>query len=169
MKQKFETEVMEQLKKGYSPVYAGEEGYVMITMNGYMAAAEYAGAERSHFWYGGVEFLLIDVEAREDEIEAEEFDFMPAKIEEDFEEISPEEIESPDLEDAEAMYRLINDRLRLLAARLYEMRCDRLLQPEATKIEDNIQDIVTEMERHEKMLSRIMAYIRAKNLEVKKE
>ena len=53
MKQEFESKFMEKLKKGYCPVYAGEEGYVMITMKGYLAAAEYASAERPHFWYGG--------------------------------------------------------------------------------------------------------------------
>lgn len=164
MKQKFESDVMEKLKKGYRPVYEGEEGFIAISMKAYLAAAEYAAAERSHFWYGDVEFLLIDVEAREDEIEAEGYDFMPAENE-------SEDTESPegrsdeicsDLEDAEGMYMLVNERLSELGGQLYDLRCDRLLKPEATEIDGKIQDIVLEMARYEKMVLRILAYIRAK-------
>lgn len=173
MKREVENKIIEKIKKGCQPVYYGEEGFIVISMKAYLTAAEYAGAESSYFYYGDVCFDLINVNNRSDEIEAEDFDFMPLKLEEDFEEISPEEIESPEgrsdeivsnLEDAEAMYMLINDRLRLLAARLYELRHDRVLNPEVRKIDDNIQDIVAEMERYEKMLSRIIAYIRAKKL-----
>ena len=80
MKQKFETEVMEQLKKGFQPVYYGEEGFIAISMKAYLTAAEYADAERYHFWYGDVRFDLIDLDNRSEEIEAEDFDFMPRKV-----------------------------------------------------------------------------------------
>lgn len=80
MKKELETIIMEQLKKGYYPVYVGEEGYVMITVKAYLAAAEYAQAEKSYFCYGDVCFEMIDVNNRSDEIEAEDYDFMPRKV-----------------------------------------------------------------------------------------
>lgn len=51
MKRELESIIMEQLKKGYCPVYVGEEGYILISMKAYLAAAEYAGAEDICFWY----------------------------------------------------------------------------------------------------------------------
>ena len=240
MKQKFETEVMEQLKKGFQPVYYGEEGFIAISMKAYLAAAEYAGAERPHFCYGDVEFLLIDVEAREDEIEAEDFDFMPRKVAFDS---SDEEVEgcnfkvgdiirpTPEadnhylhtgsdmieaevvdiksqklieievrqhiskafigesfyvdpayfelagetkassaddifqlVEDIEAAYVVIADKCTALAMSLYNLYCDRLLDPKDGAVCDRIQAIISERERYEKILSRLAGY-----MEVKKE
>lgn len=43
MKKELETIIMEQLKKGYCPVYVGEEGYIIITMKAYLTAG---GEER---------------------------------------------------------------------------------------------------------------------------
>lgn len=99
------------------------------------------------------------VYAGEDEIEAEEFDFMLRKREDATPEARADEIVS-DLEDAEAIYMCVTERIRALAERLYDLYCDRLLKPEATEIDKNIFDIVTEMGRYEKMLSRILEYIR---------
>ena len=78
MKKELETIIMEQLKKGYCPVYAGEEGYIIITMKAYLAAAEYA-AEDLCFWYDDLCYDMIDVETREDEIEGGHFNFMSRK------------------------------------------------------------------------------------------
>lgn len=77
MKKELESIIMEQLKKGYCPVYAREEGYIVITMKAYLAAAEYAGAEDLRFWYDDLCYDMIDVETREDEIEGGHFTFMP--------------------------------------------------------------------------------------------
>lgn len=176
MKREMENRIMEELKKGYRPVYAGEEGYVMITMNAYLAAAEYAGAEDLCFWYDDLCYDMIDVETREEEIEGGYFNFMPRKIKEDFEEISREEIESnicpnpegrsdeifSDLEDVNDMCMLINERIRALAGDLYELHCDMLLRPEEIEIENKVQDIVAEMAQYEKIFLRIIEYIRKK-------
>jgi hypothetical protein len=81
MKKELETIIMEQLKKGYCPAYVGEEGYIIITMKAYLAAAEYAGAEDICFWYDELYYGMIDVETKEDEIEGGHFTFMPRKEE----------------------------------------------------------------------------------------
>ena len=174
MKQKFESDVMEKLKKGYLPVYEGEEGFIAISIKAYLAAAEYADAVRSRFWYGDLFFDLIDVIVRSEEIEAEDYDFMPAEIErEDADSMAPEtESEAradeifPDLEDVNDRYMLIAAGIRALAVDLYELHCDMLLRPE--EIENKIQDIVAEMARYEKIFLRNTEYIRKKS-EVKKE
>ena len=88
MRKELENMIIEKMKQGYYPIYVGEEGFIVITMKAYLAAAEYADAEVPHFWYGDVCFDLLDVVNRSEEIEAEDFDFMPRKIEEDFEDIS---------------------------------------------------------------------------------
>lgn len=167
---------MEQLKKGYYPVYVGEEGYIIITMKAYLAAAEYAGAEDIRFWYDELCYDMIDAETREDEIEGGYFTFMPRepykfKVGDTIcpnPEARADEIFS-DLEDAEAMYMLINDHLSALDGQLYDLRIDKLLKSEVAEIDDEIQDIALEMARYEKMLMRIIEYIRIRNLEVKKE
>jgi len=81
MKRELESIIMEELKKGYCPVYAGEEGYILISMKDYLAAAEYAGAEYPCFWYDDLCYDMIDVESREDEIEGGHFNLMPRKEE----------------------------------------------------------------------------------------
>ena len=81
MKRELESVIMEQLKKGYYPAYAGEEGYILISMKGYLAAAEYAGAEDPCFWYDDLFYAMIDVESGEDKIEGGHFNFMPRKEE----------------------------------------------------------------------------------------
>lgn len=77
MKKELETIIMEQLKKGYYPVYVGEEGYIIITMKAYLAAAEYAGAEDICFWYDDLYYGMIDIKERSEEIEDKDFEFMP--------------------------------------------------------------------------------------------
>lgn len=81
MKRELESVIMEQLKKGYYPAYAGEEGYILISMKGYLAAAEYAGAEDPCFWYDDLFYAMIDVELGEDKIEGGHLNLMPRKEE----------------------------------------------------------------------------------------
>lgn len=81
MKRELESVIMEQLKKGYYPVYVGEEGYILISMKGYLAAAEYANAAGVRFCYDDLCYDMIDIKERSEEIEDKDFEFMPSKVE----------------------------------------------------------------------------------------
>lgn len=235
MKKELETVIMEQLKKGYCPAYAGEEGYIMITMKAYLAAAEYAGAEDPCFWYDDLFYDMIDVESGEDKIEGEHFNFMPRKEECKFKVgdiicptpeadrqynytgsnmISAEVIEIKgrnlmeirvkqheektllgklfhvdpsyfelarniklisgddifsDLEDIELVYRAIEERILLLAGSIANLQ-DNTKNTNAICGNDRIQGAILDMERYEKILSRIVEYEKVRNiLEVKRD
>ena len=230
MKKELETIIMEQLKKGYCPVYAGEEGYILITMKAYLAASEYAGAEDICFCYDDLCYDMIDVETREDEIEGGYFNFMPRKayrfkvgdiicptpeadrqydytgtnmisaevteikgrnlmeirvkqhrdksfvgklfyvnpsyfeLATNIKLISADDIFS-DMEDIELVYRAVNEKIILLYSSI-------------TNLLDNVKntndtcenDMILDMERYEKILSRIVEYEKVRKfLEVKRD
>ena len=226
MKKELEAIIMEQLKKGYCPVYAGEEGYIIITMKAYLAAAEYAGAENLRFWYDYLCYDMIDVEAREDEIEGGYFNFMPREaykfkvgdiicptteadrhygytgtnmISAEVTEIkgrnlmeirvkqhkdktligklfhvNPSYFEFAtniklisdddiflDLEDIELVYRAINEKIILLATSIESLEYNTKNMND-TRENDIIQDMILDMERYEKILSRIVEYEKSK-------
>lgn len=233
MKKELEAIIMEQLKKGYCPVYAGEEGYIIITMKAYLAAAEYAGAENLRFWYDDLCYDMIDVEAREDEIEGGHFNFMPREaykfkvgdiicptteadrhygytgtnmISAEVTEIkgrnlmeirvkqhkdktllgrlfhvNPSYFELAtniklisaddiflDLEDIELVYRAINEKIILLATSIESLEYNTKNMND-TRENDIIQDMILDMERYEKILSRIVEYEKVrKQMEVKR-
>lgn len=233
MKKELEAIIMEQLKKGYCPVYAGEEGYIIITMKAYIAAAEYAGAEDLRFWYDDLCYDMIDVETREDEIEGGHFNFMPreaykfkvgdiicptteadrhygytgtnmisAEVTEikgrnlmeirvkqhkdktllgkvfhvnpsyfelatNIKLISADDIFS-DLEDINLVYRAVNKEIISLGASLSDLQYN-ILNTDAICENDRIQGVVLDMERYEKILSRIVEYEKVrKQMEVKR-
>ena len=197
MKQKFETEVMEQLKKGFQPVYYGEEGFIAISMKAYLAAAECAGAERSRFCYGEVCFDLIDVIDRSEEIEAEDYDFMPAEIEwEDADSMAPEtesedaysmpcnfkvgDIIRPtpearsddifsDLEDIDLVYRAIDEKMSNLGGAIYYLKSWREDLNEI-RLNEKLEDLSKELNRYEAIFDRIVEYEKVrKQMEVKKD
>lgn len=237
MKRELEEKIIEKIKKGCQPVYYGEEGFIVISMKAYMAAAEYADAESSYFWYGDVYFEMVDLNNREDEIEAEDYDFMPAEIEWEDADSMAAETESEDAEpckfkvgdiifptpeahkeyvytgnnlisaeviaikgrhsikirvkdhknklfigetfsvdpayfelmsaayvfaepeDIEAVYLVIADKCTALATSLYNFYCDRLLELRDDAVYDQIQVIISERERYEKLLSRLADYM----------
>ena len=189
MKRELESVIMGELKKGYCPVYGGEEGYILISMKAYLAAAEYAGAEYPCFWYDDLYYDMIDVESREDEIEGGHFNFMPRKEECKFKVgdiicptpeadryydytgtnmISADDIFS-DLEDIELVYRAINEKIILLGGSIANLLYNTKNTNSICEY-DRIQDIMLDMERYEKILSRIVEYEKVrKQMEVKKE
>lgn len=81
MKRELESVIMKQLKKGYYLVYVGEEGYILISMKAYLAAAEYAGAEDICFWYDDLYYGMLNIKEGLEEIEDKDFEFMPSKVE----------------------------------------------------------------------------------------
>lgn len=210
MKRELEEKIIKKIKKGCQPVYYGEEGFIVISIKAYLAAAEYAGAESSYFYYGDVCFDLINVNNRSDEIEAEDYDFMPAEIEwENTDSMAAKENEETEsetkdpcihigesgcvvnlpylepagetkasstddifqeVEDIEAAYVAIADKCIALTTPLYNLYCDRLLDPKDGAVYDRIQAIMSERQRYEKLLSRLATYMeRRKHSEVKKE
>lgn len=74
---KIENKILELVKKGYQPVYEGEEGYIVITLKAYLKALECADASEVYFIYNGLWYDLIDANERSEEIEDRDFDFMP--------------------------------------------------------------------------------------------
>ena len=174
MKRELESIIMEELKKGYCPVYAGEEGYIIISMKAYLAAAEYAGAEDPCFWYDDLCYDMIDVESREDEIEGGHFNFMPRKEADRHYDytatnmISADDIFS-DLEDINLVYRAVNKEIISLGASLSDLQYN-ILNTDAICENDRIQGVVLDMERYEKILSRIWEYEKVRRkMEVKKD
>ena len=176
MKKELEAIIMERLKKGYYPVYVGEEGYVLISMKAYLAAAEFAGAEDICFWYDELCYDMIDVETREDEIEGGHFNFMPREAYK-FKvggticpnpEARADEIFS-DLEDINLVYRAVNKEIISLGASLSDLQYN-ILNTDAICENDRIQGVVLDMERYEKILSRIWEYEKVRRkMEVKKD
>lgn len=235
MKKELEAIIMERLKKGYYPVYVGEEGYVLISMKAYLAAAEFAGAEDLFFWYDELYYGMIDPETKEDEIEGGHFNFMPRKEECKFKvgdiicptpeadrhyiytgtnmisaevteikgwnlmvirvkqheektlvgtlfyvnpsyfelarnikQISADIIFS-DLEDINLVYRAVNKEIISLGASLSDLQYN-ILNTDAICENDRIQGVVLDMERYEKILSRIWEYEKVRRkMEVKKD
>lgn len=235
MKKELEAIIMERLKKGYYPVYVGEEGYVLISMKAYLAAAEFAGAEDICFWYDELYYGMIDPETKEDEIEGGHFNFMPRKEECKFKvgdiicptpeadrhyiytgtnmisaevtgipgrnlmeirvkqhedktllgkhfyvntsyfelarnikQISADIIFS-DLEDINLVYRAVNKEIISLGASLSDLQYN-ILNTDAICENDRIQGVVLDMERYEKILSRIWEYEKVRRkMEVKKD
>ena len=171
MKKELETIIMEQLKKGYCPVYVGEEGYIVITMKAYLAAAEYAGAEDICFWYDDLYYGMLDVETKEDEIEGGHFTFMPRKIESGIcpnPEGRSDEIFS-DLEDIDLVYRAIDEKMSNLGGAIYYLKSWREDLNEI-RLNEKLEDLSKELKRYEAIFDRIVEYEKVrKQMEVKKD
>lgn len=233
MKKELEAIIMERLKKGYCPVYAGEEGYILITMKAYLAAAEYAGAEDICFWYDDLYYGMIEVETKE-KFEGGHFDFMPREAykfkvgdiicptpeadnyynytgtdmicaevtgipERNLMEIRVKQHEDKtllgrrfyvnpsyfelatniklisadnifsDLEDINLVYRAVNKEIISLRASLSDLQYN-ILNTDAICENDRIQGVVLDMERYEKILSRIWEYEKVRRkMEVKRD
>lgn len=235
MKREVENLIMEKLKKGFCPVYVGEEGYIAITMKAYLAALEYANASSSVFWYDGLIYGLINIKERSDEIEDKNFDFMPSKVKDckfkvgdiirptpeaddhylytgsdmieakvieikrqdlieievkshannkfigesfyvdptyfelakKMESMTADEIFS-DMVDVDLVYRAVNEKIIFLGNYLSDLQHN-ILNTDALCENDKIQGIVLDMERYEKILSRIFKYEKVRRkMEVKK-
>lgn len=171
MKRELESIIMEELKKGYCPVYDGEEGYIFISMKAYLAAAEYAGAEYPCFWYDDLCYDMIDVESREDEIEGWQFNFMPRKIESGIcpnPEGRSDDIFS-DLEDIDLVYRAIDEKISNLGGAIYYLKSWREDLNEI-RLNEKLEDLSKELNRYEAIFDRIVEYEKVrKQMEVKKE
>lgn len=189
MKRELESVIMGELKKGYCPVYGGEEGYILISMKAYLAAAEYAGAEYPCFWYDDLYYDMIDVESREDEIEGGHFNFMPRKEECKFKVgdiicptpeadrhydytgtnmISADGIFS-DLEDIDLVYRAIDEKISNLGGAIYYLKSWREDLNEI-RLNEKLEDLSKELNRYETIFDRIVEYEKVrKQMEVKKE
>ena len=74
-----------------------------------------------------------------------------------------------DLEDIELVYRAIEERIVLLAASIADLQ-DNTKNTDAICENDRIQGVVLDMERYEKILSRIWEYEKVRRkMEVKKD
>ena len=71
------------MKKIFVMYESGAEGYTVISENAYYTAKAYARSEKEVFRYHDYHFEIID-DSREDEIECEDFEFMPETPSEDF-------------------------------------------------------------------------------------
>ena len=183
MKRELESIIMEQLKKGYCPVYVGEEGYILISMKAYLAAAEYAGAEDIWFWYDGLYYGMLDAETKEDDIEGEYFNFMPRETYKfkvgdiicptpeadrhyDYtgtNMISADEI-FLDLEDIDLVYRAIDEKMSNLGGAIYYLKSWR------EDLNEKLEDLSKELNRYEAIFDRIVEYEKVrKQMEVKKD
>ena len=71
------------MSKLYTMYESGAEGFTVISEEAFYTAQTYARTEKECFRYHDYHFEIIDA-SREDEIECEEYDFMPEAPAEDF-------------------------------------------------------------------------------------
>lgn len=147
MKKELETMIMEELKKGYCPVYAE----VIEILGNHKIRIKVKKHKVEDMT--GKEFIVSD----------RYFEFMPnIKL------ISADDIFS-DMEDIDLVYRVIDEKISNIGGKIYYLKyCQ--TDSEKLKLNEKIEDLESDRKRYDHILNRIVEYEKVRKiLEMKKD